>query len=489
MSLPPAAAPVQARPAFNWIDSVVVPITGSIMETQPIAVGLVVLPFVFSPGDSGPVTVSPINSLLITALLLGLHWWAIFVNFRVKSAQQSMPAYMLNLLGFGVALLFALSIALLSGADPLLLVFAVLLTIWGWWRGILWTRHETNDEQLILTFKVGFIALILFLLFSMLRIYNAQSDQLLQAEAQALPIFFLSGLISLSFTRLSMMRQENARSGSVSRLDSSRVWLTVLSVLWLALVALSVSLELFSFQFIQRVFRPVLNALFFMVAWIIYIIDLILQFLLSPLNQLLKRQAQPPTIPQPTPGQSQPQLPSHAPDSISPLLLFIGRVALLIAVLLILALIAWAILRVRRHRTREDDNEREVREGLAVSTLFKGRQRQASGKAPSLALEPLDPQSARMHYRDLLQTVAAHKGNLSREPGETPAEYQRRLQVALPPSTTDTEDAPTEAAILDELTGAYIRERYGARKLDTAGQGYLRTWMPRLLQRLSGNPK
>src|SRR5436309_14041019 len=62
----------QARASFNWIELLAVPIALSVMETQPIALGLTFVAIDFVK-DSTAVL---LDAGSITLLLLGLHWWA-----------------------------------------------------------------------------------------------------------------------------------------------------------------------------------------------------------------------------------------------------------------------------------------------------------------------------------------------------------------------------------------------------------------------------
>ncbi|MBO0791781.1 MAG: hypothetical protein J2P36_12650, partial [Ktedonobacteraceae bacterium] len=404
MRLPATSETAQARPVFNWIDHLAVPIISSIMETQPIAMLLLVLPLMFDPGNTSSAGAPLLNSLLISGLLLSLHWWEIFVHFKADSRRISQVRN-LRFQGFLIALVITLSIELLIRADIIAFFFAIALVIWSWRRGMLWTEFEMIDDRLILTFKAGFILLILTLLLTILRLYDAAvASKLLQAQALALPLFFLSGLITLSFTRLSATRKENARSVTGKRLDSSRTWLTVLAIAWIVLVALSIGLELFSFQLVQNLFQPVWYALEVVFRWFLSVIDAILAFLLAPLHGLANNQATPPPLPTPI---DQPQQHPLKPGamSMSPLLLLIARIALVAVVLSILGLIVWFILR-RKPVVVEDEGEREVREGLGISALFKAhRPEREREQEPAFALETLDPASARAHYRELLQTM------------------------------------------------------------------------------------
>ncbi len=105
-------------------------------------------------------------------------------------------------------------------------------------------------------------------------------------------------------------------------------------------------------------------------------------------------------------------------------------------------------------------------------------------------LEPLDAPSARARYRGLLQVMDRRGDDLGRRPEETPIEYQARLQTFVkdaPGDATPEDETPEDAAILGELTRAYMLERYGGKHSDDSQRAYLRTWVPHLLRRLMGS--
>jgi hypothetical protein len=105
-------------------------------------------------------------------------------------------------------------------------------------------------------------------------------------------------------------------------------------------------------------------------------------------------------------------------------------------------------------------------------------------------LEPLDATSARARYRELLQVMDRRGDDLGRRPDETPIEYQSRLQPFVkeaPGDATQEDEAPADAVILDELTRAYMRERYGGKATDQSQRAYLGKWAPWLVKRLTGS--
>jgi uncharacterized protein DUF4129 len=153
-----------------------------------------------------------------------------------------------------------------------------------------------------------------------------------------------------------------------------------------------------------------------------------------------------------------------------------------------------------RWRLRPDDDERieEVREGLDARAVigkrwqewWNRRRRRRHGILPSL--ERLDPESARARYREMLQAIAEAKGFLTRKPAETPVEYETRLREHLQDEGPNAQhlvgdkDVPTDTIILDELTRAYVRERYGSKRTEQHKRMQLQVWVPRFIERLTG---
>lgn len=126
----------------------------------------------------------------------------------------------------------------------------------------------------------------------------------------------------------------------------------------------------------------------------------------------------------------------------------------------------------------------EQRERLNARSILSERRRQRRQRhKTNFKLEPLDPASARAHYRDLL-IVANKRGEpIARHPDETPSEYQRRLQSLATELSVRDGEQPGEI-IVGELTRAYIPERYGKKSVKPGQSSYLRKWMPDFIKRL-----
>jgi len=489
---------VQAQLRSNWIEVFAIPIIASIMDTQPIFVLLIFLSPVFAGGTVG---VSFLNEISIILLALGLRWWAMVIHWRVArhgmSEQNERLLRVLGLLGAG-GLVIGTPVLLIRTVVSLILASA--LVLWFWWRGMRETM-VLSDEQLVSSFRIGFIVLIIILIFAVFYLDTTYAV-LFTTLAQAIPIFFLSGLLGLSFTRIGLVRRESMRyTPDTPALGSTRNWLFALTCFWLAVVVAVLALELFSFQtviaFMSLLWASITTILVWLVTLIgylitpiLYVIGLVFLFLIRTFHMSGAGIVNPAY---PAPRRN----PIGHPQDFSPETLQAGRFILLSLSLLILFFVARTLLRRLRTRRKKEDDVEEIREGLSLRFLAQQRRDERPQRLTQSAypqLDVLDPDTARAHYRDLLQTMALNNPALTRRSEETPSEYQARL-LAFAKQTLfsdvqsaqgEEETPPSDQTILAILTHNYSVERYGGEQLDQVQQGYLRTWVPRLLAHLTG---
>jgi len=146
---------------------------------------------------------------------------------------------------------------------------------------------------------------------------------------------------------------------------------------------------------------------------------------------------------------------------------------------------------LRRGQVLADDEQVEgERESLDSRSLLFERwrewwQQRLRGKRAAPALDTLDPDSVRARYRELLHAVATEKSALARQASETPAEYETRLLPHLG-TPDDSSQNGTDTALLDELTQAYMLERYGSEHAGERTRQHLRMRVPHLIARLIG---
>jgi hypothetical protein len=487
----------EVRPASTWIERFALPLALSVMEAQPLALGIALISLMVT---STP-TDAPVGAGGIALAALGLLWWAMFVEHRLRPSTREREGtllYLLGWLGAFVAIAAPHLPFLLAGEHIFPVLLDAALITWLWRRGMY--RAQTGFEygSLATSFKVGFgILLGILLIVMLLPEQKALRDML----ANALPVFFLSGLVTLSLARLGTLRNRHHSVDGPSA-DPARAWLLALALFGGVLVALVIIIEAIfsfsSFEWVVSALTPLWNALGTLISWILYgIIFIVLApifYIITFLFDLITQHATSPQKPpivglKPSPIQQ----PWH-PQPISPELLTIGRWVFLVLALFVVLVVMRAILRRWYVRSKSEGIE-EVRERLDARSLlserwqewWNRRRRRTQASSPP---EPLDPDSARARYRELLSTLAASKSELARKPAETPAEYEVRLLAqfggtAGPQNNTNNDDLPTDTALLDELTFAYILERYGGKRTDDRIRMYLRTWVPRLVTRLA----
>lgn len=111
-------SPDKARHVFSWIESIAIPVALSVMEAQPIALGVILVTSMFSAGTATP----PVGAGVIAVLVLGLLWWAMVVEYLARRAGRTRRTIWLHSVSWGVALaaLFAARHVLLGLCSSLM---------------------------------------------------------------------------------------------------------------------------------------------------------------------------------------------------------------------------------------------------------------------------------------------------------------------------------------------------------------------------------
>ena len=296
---------------------------------------------------------------------------------------------------------------------------------------------------------------------------------LLNVLTYALPVFFSSGLVALSFRRLgTIKRVYGQRSLASAQASLTRTWLGILIFLLTAVAFSATILVLFAFQPLLIIFSPLEDILKMLYSWLLSF------FRPSHIKQLNHR------ITNSVPVISIHPQPQHVYLPAILLLIFV-LVILMLAIFLLVMLFLFIRGILRKWNRRRTNDEDEVHESLSIRSILKERGHRRS----RVILEQLDPTSARSRYRDLLQATARQKGDeLGRRPDETPAEYQTRLLAFVKSFSYQEEQQygkQLDTTILNELTVAYILERYGGKVSDHTRRAYLRKWVPGLVKRLT----
>src|SRR5579883_2192625 len=202
------------QPVFTWTESMALPLALSLMEAQPFGLSLAFLTVLFggTPADA------PLSMGELLLLLLGLLWWAMLLAHwqargQLRSARLRALLRLCGLLvawgALGVPFLSHL-FDLASGPQAFLLGGEFLLAFWFWRRALGRARLGFCYEPLANSFKIGLGALLGLMLLILL---TPQASILLAALENSLAIFFLSGLVTLSLTRLGTLRQTRLARG------------------------------------------------------------------------------------------------------------------------------------------------------------------------------------------------------------------------------------------------------------------------------------
>jgi len=348
-------------------------------------------------------------------------------------------------------------------------LIGIVVGVYLWWRGIIMSRAGQTFSRAFDAFRVGLVLLLV----------AGLGQSLSDLELQVIPYafeFFLFGLAAMAIGRLDEIDQRGQL-----QLRRDRYWVPILA----SAIALVLGLGLSSALLFGLDLSDVLFAILGPVGWlfqvVVYVILLILGYFVQLFVGLL-RIAFPPlpegTVIDSTIGQPQPE-PTPVviePYGLPPAIQFsVQALVGLGLALLVLYILARAI---RRWQRAASANAEEVHESLlSVATLggdltdwlrHLWRNLNDRLRRPGAGLplpdedDPLYASFAiRRIYAEFL-TVAVAVG-LSRPPGQTPHEYLPRLQLVLPQHT----------GTLENLTTAYARARYDARRttrveLDTA---------------------
>ncbi|HVB23839.1 MAG TPA: DUF4129 domain-containing protein [Ktedonobacteraceae bacterium] len=489
--------PVKAKPASSWIERIALPLLVSVMEAQPLALGIALLTLAVA----GTLAAMPVSVGDITLTALGLLWWAMFVEHISNGSVRRRQLAWLHLLGWLIAFLAIAGPRLPSmiiGQDiPAVLLDVVLIT-WLWRRSMSRAQIGFTYGQLATSFKIGFGVLLAILLIVIIAALP-ETNALYHTLTNALPIFFLTGLIALSLARLGMLRHAR-RSTDGSQADPTRSWLLALTLFGAGIIVMVTALELIfsfsAFEAIVTVLMPLWNGMAIVVGWMLYGII----FILSPAFYFFSFLVGLLTGHQGTSQTSQKigvkPTPFHNPatlSTLSPEVITIGRWVVL--GLLVIGIFAVVGTNLRRWYMKSNNEEvEEVREQLDTRSLVGQRWREwwrqhRHARPVTPPLELLDSASVRPLYRALLLSVADNDA-LRRNPTETPTEYQSRLLVylisATPAIQDQRSDSPlaSDTIILEELTSAYIMERYGSELVSERKRSRLQTWVPRLIARL-----
>ena len=229
----------EVQRASTWIERFALPLTVSVMEAQPIAMLIALLTVLVA----GPHATPPIGAGEIALVALGLLWWAMMVEGIARRRSIGRQAIWLYILGWFLALIAVVGPYLPSvvrGENIFAILLGAVLVTWLWRRGMRRAQIGFEYGELATSFKVGFGVLLGVLLIA---IVFPELQALRIALANSLPVFFLSGLVSLSLVRLGAIRNTHRALDSSMQADPTRSWLLALALFGVTLIAIVLVIE------------------------------------------------------------------------------------------------------------------------------------------------------------------------------------------------------------------------------------------------------
>lgn len=440
----------------DWIEVAALPFAVTMIEAQPLII-ILWLAGLELTGKNEPIVLDPATIVL---LLLGFRWWAMGVRQFQQSSSSEVRAKMLHLMGLCLALALVIGIHLPLIDQPLALFLAILVVLWCWQRSKMQTQGNRRDEHLKSIFQQAcFVMLTIVVLTA---IVPSITVKLLAPLTLALPLFFLSGLVTFSLLRLKATAQAyQKRLPNVQRIDPTRLWSILVLLFWTSVVALAFLGERVAYSLVAVVLSPLLTLLARGYLIVVAFLDALLQ--LKP--------RRPVHLPEMIKLHRQLVSPFHNPVLVVILTLTTFGTMVLI---LVIAVKIWS----SNYRYTQED---EIRTGIAPRAVLRERQQ----KRASSAREQLEPTSVRAHYREFLRLMTRYGIDLERLPPETPSEYQKRLYDLLG-TVSQQQHERVPNAILDELTRAYIQVRYGGKDAEdhpyTYWQTHIRAFVKRFRQ-------
>jgi hypothetical protein len=357
-----------------------------------------------------------------------------------------------------------------------------------------------TEEYLLAEFRYGFIALLGMIIVSVVLLsasysYDSGNVDIQQIHAniftaltQGLVLYFISGMICLSFMRIAIIRHEKILRGHTGS-DSTRIWLFWLTISWVLLSALALGLEATSPGLIWQI----MSSLWAAATTVIYLVLLGIAWLMQPLASLFGgKMSQVPTVNNQTKttniGKGNGTL-NGTIQALPQWLLISLQILLFVAVTVAVVLLIRFIL--SRWRVKPDDeSEAELRESLSLQEVLRHRREERNRRKHPLTveLEPLNPTSTRARYRTLLQGLAS--SGTTRLAAETPAEYEARLVKLLAKQSSSVilrGDALNDASLLADMTRAYAQERYGGQVAELTQEVDWGEWQARLVEEVNGD--
>ena len=381
-----------------------------------------------------------LNQLVLFGILFGASLW--FLNLSIYAGLGLSPRLILiqTLASFSQA----------AGGIPST-VTLLLMTMFAWWRGIAIANKSALDYFSVRSrFRWGIAGLALFGLLN-----SSHNNRYL---LEAIPIFFISGLLAIALSRTHRLGQSRA----AFHLPFTESWFVgivfltlgtlILGMLGGELLRTSLALEIAKIvgDLVIRGIQVLILVISPLFVWIPALADMLNELLSSP-----EQIAPEPVDPDAELGQAE----FEFDFGQTPPILEIPPALVIIMVVLVLILLAGLIVRSARKRRRSQFPDfGDPGESIYKSQNLGTRLRNLLGQAKmgidyalrfGLGRRILDATAIRWTYYQMLD-FAARMGR-ERKPHETPIEFQEHLHKLFP--------VHQEEIVL--ITGAFTKIRYG----------------------------
>jgi Domain of unknown function (DUF4129) len=373
--------------------------------------------------------------------------------------------------------------------------FALIASLYFWWRGINLGRSPLDFEDIYRPFLIELATLVFLIILWVYSFKNETGQNLTLDIGIYIAGFFFFGLVALALSNLVVVQERMKIKGESSKYFGRR-WLTIILSVIGGIFLISIGFaSIFSTQFIAAVgrFLKGISAVYDkVVTFIIYAIGYLVQILAYIYQWIINlfRHGKPPEPPQMVvPGDlNNPKGPLYP---LPPWVLAVLKLTLLALVLLIVIFLIIRAVR-RRHRIQTSDDLEEEHESLwswggfksdiilFFKMLFQHFKRKPKPIVANVKInwQPEEDIKRRLSIREIYQHLLwqGERLRIPREDYETPSEYARRLGTF----------APDSREPLNEITGLYIDVRYGEKPIDDKKTDDANTVWQRLLNILKG---
>ncbi len=376
----------------------------------------------------------------------------------------------------------------ISGVFPSAIQASLLGGVYLWWRGYRLAVNGFHPEQVLHSFLVGLVGIVLGVLAWEAAIRSAGTFEASRSQAMAITLtFFVAALAALAISHLVSVRATIAQLEGADAPLSQR-WSAVL--LWVILGmlvaggAVSALLSLDIWSWVPRVLSLLSYGFAFVVYYLMLPIAYLMALLIYGVQWLLsRRHAEPVSLRIPDFSAIRPTNEPVASEGVALWVIVLKWTIVLLIVALVIFLLA-RMLASRRRRPDSSHDLSEIHESVGswkdivqdflagIMLLVSWFQRRSGNLAQRVHLQTLlkgERPEHEMEVRELYgrMLAEARSAGFPRKEHETPGEYLATLERRL----------PSEREALERITQDYVRVRYGEEDVAADEKGLLnRLW-------------